>query len=243
MEHIRHLSFDVWNTLIEGSRSFQPVRSALVAEIFDIEPTIAKHLYTETKSHFDALAEREGRAHSCDEVYDELIRRVIQYRDGSDDLYGERERLRRGTEELFRTYPPTVLPTTIETLQTLHAIGYTISIGSNTNFISGTLLSEILDRWIPFEFKVFSDLCGYSKPHREFFNLVLDGARATKTVDRPAGRADLARSEILHIGDNMICDGQGAIDAGMEFFYVKNPAEVPNLLSALAPRSQKQALS
>lgn len=228
----RHISFDVWNTLITGNQDFQPRRTEVIAKHLPVDAAFAKQTYTETKAYFDALAEREGKAHTCDEVYDEFITRLTRGIGLEANWLGFTPVLRSLTEDLFRQFPPHILPSTIWTLQALHGAGYTISIGSNTNFISGTVLSEILDPIIPFEYKVFSDLDGYSKPHPEFFGMILDRARAVQTAEQPEGRADLSRGEILHVGDNLICDG-AATQAGMNFFYVRGPAELPKVAETL----------
>lgn len=234
MKQIRHISFDVWNTLIKGNLAFQPARTSAIASVLPVELADAKRAYTEVKAHFDDLAEREGKAHTCREVYEELIDRLMSGSGLEANWFALAPILRRKTEELFRQFPPHILPSTIETLRELHGAGYTISIGSNTNFISGTVLAELLDPLVPFEFKVFSDLDGYAKPHPEFFAMILDKARAVRTSVQPEGRADLSLSQILHVGDNLICDGKGSVDAGMEFFYVKGPEQLPHLLAVLA---------
>lgn len=230
---IRHISFDVWNTLLTGNLECQPARAEMVAKILPVEPDRARRIYAETKNHFDDLAEREGKAHTSAQVYEHFIERMMEGCKLEANWLGFASLIRKRTEEIFRKHPPHVLETTVATLRVLHAAGYTISIGSNTNFISGTVLCEVLDEFIPFEFKVFSDLDGYAKPHPEFFGLILDKSRSVRTKDQPEGRADLSPSQILHVGDNLICDGEGATNAGMEFFYVKGPGDLPKVAEYL----------
>ena len=64
-----------------------------------------------------------------------------------------------------------------------------------------------------FSFQIYSDEVGFSKPNKEIFNLVFDSINKITTIEK---------KEILHIGDNIIADYNGAINFGFDAFLIKS---------------------
>lgn len=213
-----HISFDVWNTLIKPNPKFARVRSNFIADHFGLDREETSRIYKTTKDEYDAMAETDGLAFDSQAVYGILFDKLGVPRDDWKFIMEE-------TERLFLENPPIITDSTVETLRYLSR-GYSLSIASNTNFTSGRILARVLDERFGdiFAFKVFSDLHGHAKPHREFFRDVITGAAKVHTIIRPR--------DIIHVGDNTICDG-GATMSGLEFFYVSGPEMIPDIISHL----------
>lgn len=114
---------------------------------------------------------------------------------------------------------------TPDTLDTLHEISQfaTISLLSNTGFIKGETLRKVL-KLIGlepfFQFRLYSDETGWSKPNPLFFDLMLQHTAALYP-GRP-----LLPEEIIHIGDNPVADVEGAKLAGMTGFLVHHNSNI-----------------
>lgn len=95
----------------------------------------------------------------------------------------------------------------------------TVGILSNTGFIKGETLRNVLcklelDKY--FDFQLYSDEIGFSKPNPDFFGLMLDRVR-----DKHVSSVILP-SDILHVGDNFKADIEGSRMAGMDGFWVSS---------------------
>ena len=91
----------------------------------------------------------------------------------------------------------------------------TISVLSNTAFIKGVTLRKLMSYYELenyFSFQIFSDETGFSKPNKEIFQLVYNQIEILKSVEK---------KEVLHIGDNIIADYNGAIEFGFDALLIK----------------------
>jgi putative hydrolase of the HAD superfamily len=92
----------------------------------------------------------------------------------------------------------------------------TINILSNTGFICGSTLRRVLkelhiDHY--FDFQLYSDEVGLSKPNKAFFQLVFDQVSKLKPI---------SLNEIIHIGDNPKTDYEGARSFGIHALLVNS---------------------
>jgi len=92
----------------------------------------------------------------------------------------------------------------------------TANILSNTGFIKGVTLRKVLktlniEQY--FDFQLYSDEAGLSKPNRAFFRLLLDQIAAFRSIPE---------NQIVHIGDNVRADIWGAEMAGINSFQVNS---------------------
>lgn len=211
---IRHLSLDFWNTLASPNPEFGKARLAFMAEYLHLPEGQVKEAYRFVKTASDTAAERFGSACTCDEIYGRLLSQV-----GSPDADGIV--LRNGLDALFQEHPPIVLRQNIEALLALQSKGVLLSIASNTNFISGSVLDAIvLSTWgVTWAFQVFSDQVGMSKPNPGFWG----------TVAKKTWCSGGLRDATWHVGDNLICDGSCRI-AGIRFLRVGSPADLALVL-------------
>lgn len=217
MSRPRLISLDVWNTLISPNPNYAQARDAMFRTLpFDFE-TI-KAVYRAHKDGADRAAEERGEGLSSAATYKKFALAI----DPSGDLIPRR--LQRALEEEFIAWAPLIRDDVIEALRDVEKAGIHLSIGSNTNFIRGAILdhaalSKMRVKWL---FQVFSDVHEVSKPHPEFWNLV-------KTKARNRG---IDPSEIVHVGDNKICDG-GCESHGIRFAYTPNPEGLAPVLRGL----------
>jgi len=215
---IKHLSFDVWKTLILPNPEFGKARLRLLAAELSMPVDKVEAVYRRLKDGYDTMAELTGAGASSSEIYDQFMAEL-----GRPDYNWWS--LRRGLEDLFAKYPPLVLPEVGESLRRAQAAGYTLSIGSNTNFIRGEVLNEVTlsQLGVEWAYQVYSDQVCKSKPHPAFWRVV---------TERALAHTDAKAHEIAHVGDNRTCDG-GCVSAGMTYHYVSGPADLTRALEGI----------
>jgi putative hydrolase of the HAD superfamily len=219
---ITHISFDVWNTLIKPNPEFALARTKLIALALNLDEAYVKTAYTHVKRVVDGMAEREGKAYSTEEVYKLLFSSMCV--SVSPALAKE---IRLSVDELFRCLPPTIGHGVREMLDWLTRSRITASIGSNSNYISGSVMLPWIESACShqFAFSLFSDLELTAKPSKEFFELLYDHVnddRYPETSHFPVQDP----KQILHVGDNEICDVFGAQRCGMHGLLIVNPDTV-----------------
>lgn len=213
---IKHVSFDVWNTLITPNPAFAAARTKLLALALNMEPEHVKRCYTKVKAIADGNAEQHGEAFTTDEMYHLLYKSM-----GLTVSPGLHREIRLTVETLFTAYPPSVGTGVRELMSWLAERSITTSIGSNSNFISGSVMRPFLENALSHRFMtaVFSDLIQAAKPASRFFDAVSFKINVFRNDT-------IERNEILHVGDNTVCDVHGAQDAGMHGLLI----EAPNML-------------
>jgi FMN phosphatase YigB (HAD superfamily) len=155
-----HFSFDAWNTLIKPNKEFSLIRTQILSENTGLGPATAAATYTEIKrlcDSTDMVAAEEHSTAKCRLLLERKVDAPINW---------------ALIDEAFLENPPIVLAQTVEAINKLR-LRHTINVSSNTNFISGTIIQQVLERnGLVFDFYVFSDLVGVSKPNVKFFEHV-----------------------------------------------------------------------
>lgn len=222
MENIQHLSYDVWGTIVSVNPETKRLRSAFLADHFGVDPEEAHSIYSSLKASFDDVENnRAGYCKETIECYRLLVRKFN--RDKPNNLYVEQEAayVRSVFEEIFRKAPPLVSIELIGALRTLAARKkYTMSIGSNSNFIAGSVMRTYLATLIGpdiFKFAVHSDEIQWAKPNWRFFEEIKKNAETHCRVSHSRF--------IMHVGDSHECDLEGAKEAGLQSHIVRNPDE------------------
>ena len=205
----KHLSFDLWLTLIKSNPEFKSKRNLLFKEYFDIDCSLEK--VTEVVRYYDVLInntnEKTGLNVDTFEIYCLILNALNVKIDEIEiknlaDFYKE-------TELLFMQFKPNLIYPQIHLLfKEIVEQEKTINVLSNTGFIKGDTLRKLinnfeLDQY--FSFQLYSDETGFSKPNVKMFELVYDQIKKNKIVKK---------LEVLHIGDNKIADYNGAINFG-----------------------------
>jgi FMN phosphatase YigB (HAD superfamily) len=203
---IKHISFDLWNTLITPNPEYAKARTEFLVKISGKGEEEVKRGYKELKD----AAEHNILAKTSAEHASELLTNL--------GIQGYRL-IRKGIYEAFNKYPPGINPSTISWLHR-NKSNYGYSILSNTNFISGHALGPWLENQLPdlFQAAYFSDVEGVAKPSSQFFGKVLDLRR------------DLEPGEILHVGDSLLHDKLGAQRVGLVALKIDSPSTLVNQL-------------
>ncbi|KGO86267.1 phosphoglycolate phosphatase [Flavobacterium rivuli WB 3.3-2 = DSM 21788] len=224
----KHISFDLWLTLIKSHPEFKAKRNLLYKDFFAINKPIDEVAAVIRK--FDVLTnsinEKVGRNFDTFEIYYLIIEAL-----GIDIEAYNKTRLQEFynlTETLLLEYKPVLLRDDIPSFfKQLHEEGKTTNILSNTAFIKGSSLRKVLasyglDEY--FTFQVYSDETGFSKPAYQMYEYAY--AEILKT-------GSIAKHEVLHVGDNAISDYHGAINFGFNAHLIINtPINEPHLQPA-----------
>lgn len=211
-----HFSFDLWLTLIKSNPQFKSKRNLLFKDFFEVECNIEK--VNEVVRYYDVLCnninEKTGLNIDTYEIY-YLILNALNIK-VTDIETKQLTQFYKETELLFMEYKPQLIFPKIRYLfDEIKEQGKTMSILSNTGFIKGYTLRKIimdygLDEY--FNFQIYSDEIGYSKPNPKTFQLVYDQINSFK---------EITKKEVLHIGDNVVADYNGAINFGFAAFLLK----------------------
>lgn len=222
MPYYQHYSFDLWLTLIKSNSEFKIQR----AKIFhrDFNPgnksidEVTK-VFRQVDLMCNAVNENTGGNIDSEEMYLMVISLINDNRLNIRDI--DAAKLYRDMEALLFNYLPVLYsPVTIEVLDHLkNKSGGTFSLLSNTGFIKGVTLKKVLselkiDQY--FDFQLYSDEAGMSKPNPAFFELMLQNIRR---VNHPK---QINLNNIIHVGDNPVTDIEGANAAGLKSLLINS---------------------
>ena len=209
-----HFSFDLWLTLIKSNPVFKEKRNLLFRDFFEINAPIEK--VVEAVRYYDVLCnnvnEKTGRNFDTYEIY-YLILNALGV-----NINTIEEKLLEGfyleSELLFMKYKPVLIyPTINSLLNVIIEQDKSINILSNTGFIKGKTLRNLMEYYEVsryFSFQIYSDEEGFSKPNKKIFQLI---------YNRLEG---IDKKKVLHIGDNLIADYKGATSFGFDALLIKN---------------------
>jgi len=230
MKKYKHYSFDLWLTLIKSNPVFKQEKAKYFFEKFNRDKKTLQEV-TEIIRDIDimcnAINERVGKNIDTYEMYGMILHR-LNY-DYSSFTYRDFESIHNVLAGKFKIYSPTLYdPNTLDTLIQLKRSGATLSILSNTGFIKGSQLSEILGhigiKYL-FDFEIYSDMLDSSKPNELMFDFLKTYIKKLR-IHNPV-QAD----EIVHVGDNLNADFKGAQMAGIHAFTINsNDKTIKDLL-------------
>ncbi|MBT2621003.1 MULTISPECIES: HAD family hydrolase [Chryseobacterium] len=210
-----HFSFDLWLTLIKSHPEFKAKRVELFSSFFNINRPIEE--VAKTVKYYDDLCntinEVIGGNVDTFEIYLLILNALnVDIKElNRDDL----NRFYTESEELFLEYKPVIIFENVhQFFNEIKSQGKTINILSNTGFIKGKtlrkfLIEENLDEFI--DFHIYSDEINCSKPNPIVF----------QEVKNKIKNQDLELHQILHIGDNLIADFNGAKNFGFNAHLLK----------------------
>lgn len=219
MNIYQHYSFDLWLTLIKSNPLFKQERTQYFFNHLNHQhKTIEEvaRIFRRVDLMCNAINEKTGGNIDAEEMY---LMVISELNDGSlsfkdIDLAG----LYQEMEVLVLKYLPVVYCSeTVNTLRKIKEVpGSTISLLSNTAFIKGSTLRLVLqqlelDQF--FDFQLYSDETGMSKPNEKLFRMMLDTVAAHR-------KETIAPKEIIHIGDNEQADIHGANVTGISTLLI-----------------------
>jgi len=211
---IKHISFDLWLTLIKSHPEFKKKRAQFLRKEFNplgySVMTIMEIVQTADKVS-DRLNEITGKKVPTEWMYRRILLK-LGYNPNSvpDNVYTD---IKLKVNDLFMNYPPAFLNESIHPmLYLLRDEGFSLNISSNTGFIEGsTILATLKNLSILgyFDFCIFSDEIKASKPSSGFFDKVVE-------------QSGLEKWEILHVGDNYKADYEGAQKYGFKALHIND---------------------
>lgn len=209
---IKHISFDLWLTLIKSHPEFKEKRATFLKNEFNPNSYSIKDIMLIVQSidkTCDNLNELNGKKIQTELMYKKIL---LELGNNPEDLtFNLLFNLKLEINDLFMNFQPIFLNTSIpKILNLLKADGYSLNISSNTGFIEGDVLIDTLQNlkiYDYFDFCVFSDEINASKPSGNFFKHVFEKSKKEK-------------QEILHIGDNYKADYEGALRYGFKALHI-----------------------
>jgi len=219
MKYYKHYSFDLWLTLIKSNPNFKEKRTLFFYENYNFY----KKTLTEVGTIFrkvdlmcNAINEKTGKNIDSSEMYLMVISIINDYTIAFDDI--DLDHIACKMENLLFEYMPLIYCSeTKAVLEYLKATkGNTLSILSNTGFIPGKLLRNVLKHIcidMYFDFQIYSDEVGLSKPNKDIFKLM---------VNKITENRQILLSEIVHIGDNVRADVIGANSLGIHSILINS---------------------
>lgn len=215
-----HYSFDLWGTLIKSDPQFKKERSRYFFENFNpLQKSLEEIEITFRRVDVmcNAINEKTGHNIRSEEMYLMVLAEIGETSDFSRyDLV----EMNYAMENLAFTFMPVIYDISIvETLSILRERKATISLLSNTAFITGQTLRKILKRIglaEYFTFQLYSDETGFSKPSLKMFEILY---QHVLQINRYVGK-----TEIIHIGDNSVADIGGAVSYGIQSYLVNTKA-------------------
>ncbi len=232
MKIYKHYSFDLWMTLIRSNPAFKSKRTKFFYDHFNNhEKTLEEVgiIFSQIDVMCNAINEKTGGNIDAEEMYLMVINTMNNYHYPFQDidlyaLYKEMEQL------VFKYTPVFYSEETGDILRRLkqEAGDSTFSLLSNTAFIKGRTLRTVLqmielDNY--FDFQLYSDEIGMSKPNKELFKLMVNIIKEKRATP-------VSLTEIVHIGDNAKADSWGAEQVGISSILINsNDQTIRNLLN------------
>ena len=211
---VRHISFDLWLTLIKSHPRFKEERAIFLKKEFNPCGYSVKEIIgivQNTDKVCDRLNEIRGGKIPTEVMYRRILERMgNEIKSVTDEVINQ---IKNRINELFMDFQPLFLNEFIAPmLENLYREGYTLNIGSNTGFIEGSTISRTLKNMgisHYFKFCIYSDQIEASKPSFRFFNKIYE-------------KLNMEKESILHIGDNHKADYQGALEFGFKALHINN---------------------
>lgn len=231
MVHYQHYSFDLWLTLIKSNPWFKIERAKYFHQHFNWNRKPLEDVqlaFRQVDLMCNAINEKTGKNIDAEEMYLMVItlindHKISLHQIDTDTLYKEMDNL------VFNYLPEIYSDDTANVLYRLKSTTpCSLNILSNTGFIKGKTLRRILDALALssyFDFQLYSDELGLSKPNKHLFTHLLDRVRQLKQ-----GEVDV--KTIIHIGDNPLADVEGANAVGMSSLLINsNQLSILSLLN------------
>lgn len=216
MSKISALSLDFWNTIGIPNNEFGIRRNEYLSQKSGKSYEEVERIYKEIKSNLDRRAADFGEDVPNEECWNILGKKL-----NIDNDEHFKFLVFHIQQNLFYQLSPIILRETIIELYRINSKGVKINIASNTNFIKGRYIKNLIARnEIPIDFFVFSDEVGAAKPNKVFF-------------DKVKSLYSCPPNEILHCGDCEEFDIVGAEAAEFQSKLIKNAFELPKFLKTI----------
>ena len=213
-----HYSFDLWYTLIRSNPEFKITRAKYFYEKYNfsgISLDDVKSIFRQIDLMSNVINQKTGRNLTSVEMY--LM--VIYLMNQDEKIVNQIDLIELDTimEEIFLKYPASLFDSnTYRVLNELKEKNKSLSILSNTAFIKGRtlrLLLKMLNVDQLFDFQIYSDELGFSKPDKYIFQTLHQNVNKLWNYLMP-------NKNIIHIGDNILADSNGAALYGIDALII-----------------------
>ena len=208
MALLRAVTFDFWNTLVDGAvteeRTAQRLSRLHAAIVGAGHACSAEELRAAFSSTLDEVS--EATRDSLKDVGPPGRWAALARALGVPEGLIPYEVVEQAYQDITLDPLPAALPHIREALEATRGAGYRLAVICNTGMAGGRVLREVLKRHGLFEFfdvTVFSNELGWAKPHPSIFGHTLEGL------------GGVAAAEALHVGDLEETDVEGARRAGL----------------------------
>lgn len=225
---MKTISFDLWNTLIKHNPYFKQYKIDIIKNVTPLSEKEIELTYKLFKLDIDSTFEKFGMQFSLNDLYTMLY---AQLQIDNDKMSVETF-VKLYTYGFFERIP--ILKEGVkEVLEYCKSKGYKMCIASNTVLIPPSMLRGVLSShniYDYFDFMIFSDEINCSKPNPNFFAKIHIESKCLKR-------------NIIHVGDSMITDINGAKNYGFKTIYVKDDLfTLPNKIESLFDSKYEQSL-
>lgn len=218
---MRHISFDVWGTILQSNPQNNANRAIYLKEHFQLDSPLSyiQKLIKDNGKSINEHQESTGIQVGRSEIFERLLRKFDL------NLTSDNFQLVDSIfQQSFLDYPPELIDESyIDSITALKS-NYNLSILSNTVYVKGENIQKVLDRYLGadlFDFTLYSDQLGYSKPHENVYLTLIT-------------QSGVASSEIVHIGDSVLCDINGPETHGINTSQVhSNGRSLTNVIDEI----------
>lgn len=217
-QRIKHISLDLWGTLIKSNPEYRTKRNDLIKEVFG-------YVHPEQISAGKAFTDEFAQSTGLQLSYEMIIALMLgtdsfMIRDNNNFLREVNEFKIRNARLVLENPPKLISDDIIPLLAALRVTGYTLNILSNTSVITGHQLKPVLDMLNIkhfFAFIIFSDIHQLAKPNPDAYRLIWQ-------------KSSHSYEEILHVGDNPVADSGAGI---VQSFIITPDNPITNLIPYL----------
>lgn len=221
---IKHVSFDLWNTLLKSNPKFSETRRRILSKISGKQEVEVQDIIRKVSiAHDKEIMETGYHTTNSAGMYERVFRQL-----GIEPSEDDMEDFIDLMGKVFKLNEPSfICPNTLETLEKVKNKGITMSILSNTGYVESSHIRPFLVKHGISQYMYynntyagmyFSDELGRAKPNPALFSFVaiMHGAK---------------NDEMLHVGDSLIADG-GATNIGCQFLEIGEQG-IHNLVSTI----------
>lgn len=196
---IKGISFDLWGTLIKSNPQFKLARTEWLHQETGLNKTEIDNTINKVKKSFDQNIEKYGLHYSSDFLYTTILKEL-----GVNP--NKHWQFKFQSNKMFIEYGAQLYDQDTNLCIKTLAKHYDLHIISNTLLIDGSVIRmwlKDIDMLQYFKSTTFSSDLNKSKPNPEIFY----------TAHQKIG---YIKEHIIHIGDNPICDIEGAKNYGFK---------------------------
>lgn len=212
MNNIKHVSFDLWLTIINSNPKFKEFLIEFWSKELNQTQNYVKILLRNMKNYFVVLDEISGLHSNLIDQFHYLYTHSGYIKQTKQLLEEKISIIYPKIEEAFLNNLPVLYDNDTKfVLEELKNKGIKTNILSNTGIIQGKTLTTALEQLEVYELidrTIYSDEVFLAKPDPSMFLIMADSF-------------DCELDEILHVGDNPIADG-GCIEIGIQFLQVNS---------------------